>query len=137
MHATPNHASLLPLRTCRGRPGTMRSNRAQIANSARWVALLFTCALTGATELKVDLNPPERRGDVLMPHWENWSWQDGKSGSRTFGEVTVTFQAESAKSLGHVWFKGLTDYGVHMGLDGIAVSDRAADGSIDMLISGL
>jgi hypothetical protein len=85
----------------------------------------------------VDLNPPDRRGDVLMPHWENWAWQDGPSGSRTFGNVAVTFKPGSAKILSHIFFKGLLDYGVHMGCDGIAVTEPSTDGAIDMLVSGL
>jgi hypothetical protein len=98
---------------------------------------LLCASLAFAGELKVDLNPPERRGDILTPHWENWAWQDGASGSRTFNGVTVTFKPPSAKTLGYVFYKGLLDYGVHMGCDGIAVTERNAEGAIDMLISGL
>lgn len=90
-----------------------------------------------ATELKGDLNPPDRRGDVLSPHWENWAWHDGKSGSQTFGPVTVTFKPATAKSLNLVWFKGLLDYGVHLGCDGIAVTEPNADAGIDMAITCL
>jgi hypothetical protein len=94
--------------------------------------------VASGAELKVDLNPPERRGDVLTPHWENWPWQDGASGSRTFGDgLNITFKPVSAKTLGHVFFKGLIDYGVHMGCDGIAVTEKGVDGAIDMVISGL
>lgn len=93
--------------------------------------------LAHAEELKVDLNPPDRRGDVLTPHWENWGWQNGPSGSRTFGRVTVTFKSGSGKTLNSVLFKGLLDYGVHIGCDGVAVTETGADGSLDMLISGL
>jgi hypothetical protein len=95
------------------------------------------CNLGLGAELKVDLNPPDPRSEVLTPRWENWAWQDGPSGSRTFGGVTVTFRPATAKTLGHVWFKGLADYGVRMGLDGIAVTEPGADGGIDMVISGL
>lgn len=95
------------------------------------------CSLALGAELKVDLNPPDRRGDVLSPHWENWPWEEGRSGSRTFGDVTVTFKPVAAKALSLVWFKGLLDYGVHMGCDGIAVTEPGADGGIDMVISGL
>ena len=110
------------------------------APSLPWVVVVTAAlSLCGAIagELKVDLNPPDRRSDVLMPHWENWSWQDGPSGSRTFGDVTVSFKPAKAKALEHVWYKGLVDYGVHMGLDGIAVTEPGADGSIDMFIAGL
>jgi hypothetical protein len=102
-----------------------------------YIVALFAATFAVGAELKVDLNPPDRRGDVLMPHWENWAWQDGASGSRTFGGVTVTFKPASAKTLGHVFYKGLLDYGVHMGCDGIAVTEPNTDGAIDMLISGL
>jgi hypothetical protein len=99
--------------------------------------VIFAAAFAQGTELKVDLNPPDRRGDVLTPHWENWPWQDGPSGSRAFGNVTVTFKPASAKTLSHVLFKGLLDYNVHMGCDGIAVTETDVDGAIDMRISGL
>lgn len=99
--------------------------------------LLSASNLAFSAELKVDLNPPDRRGEALTPHWENWAWQDGISGSQTYGAVTVTFKPASAKSLGHVIFKGLLDYGVHTGCDGIAVTEPGANGAIDMIITGL
>jgi len=101
------------------------------------LAWSFSAFVCHGAELKVDLNPPDRRGDVLTPHWENWAWQDGAVGSRTFGSVTVTFKPATAKALGHVWYKGLLDYGVHLGCDGIAVTEPGSDGAIDMVISGL
>jgi hypothetical protein len=104
-------------------------------------ALLFGAgtALTGplpAMELKVDLNPPDRRADLLTPRWENWAWHEGKSGSQTFGNVTVTFRAAPDGVLAPVLFKGLLDY-AHMACDGIAVKEPAGDSGLDMIVSGL
>jgi len=90
-----------------------------------------------ARELKVDLNPPERRTDILTPHWENWAWTEGKSGSQTFGDVTVTFRAAPDGVLAPVWFKGLLDYDAHMACDGVVVKKPADDDGIDMIVSGL
>jgi hypothetical protein len=59
-----------------------------------------------ATGLKVDLNPPERRNDLLTPHWENWAWSESKSGSQTFGAVTVTFRAAPDGVLAPFFYKG-------------------------------
>jgi hypothetical protein len=90
-----------------------------------------------AAELKVDLNPPERRTDILTPHWENWAWPEGPSGSRNFGDVTVTFRAAPGGALAPVLFKGLLDYGAHMACDGIVVKEPAGDYGFDMILSGL
>jgi hypothetical protein len=106
------------------------------ANPPLLCLLATTVAVLGAP-VKVDLNPFDRRGDVLSPHCENWGWEEGGSGSRTFGDVTVSFKPVSTNRLGLVWYKGLLDYGVHLGCDGIAVIDPAADGAIDMIIRGL
>ena len=70
--------------------------------------LLFACAACAA-ELKVDLNPPDTRQDILTPHWENWAWHTGASGSRTFGNITVTFRAPANEVLAPVLYKGLLD----------------------------
>jgi hypothetical protein len=101
------------------------------------IGAAMLAATLPAAELKVDLNPPDRRGDVLTPHWENWAWSEGKSGSQTFGAVTVTFRAAPDGVLVPVLFKGLLDYGAHMGCDGIAVGKPAGDGGTDMIVSGL
>ena len=50
--------------------------------------LMVWSATSPATGLRVDLNPPERRTDLLTPHWENWAWHEGQSGSQSFGNVT-------------------------------------------------
>jgi len=97
------------------------------------VACMLVSLTAMAEPLKVDLNPSEPRKDLLTPHWENWAW-DGKSDSKRFGSVTVSFGAIPGDTkiagkmpalpvgLSPVWFKGLIDYGVHLGLDGIASS---------------
>ena len=69
--------------------------------------LLSVCA-AGAAELKVDLNPPDTRKDILTPHWENWAWHEGASGSQTFGNITVTFRGATNEMLAPVWFKAST-----------------------------
>jgi len=90
-----------------------------------------------AEELKVDLNPPDKRTDILTPHWENWAWHEGRSGAKTFGNVTVTFRAAPAGVLEPVLFKGLLDYDAHMACDGITVKQSAGDDGIDMIVGGL
>ena len=98
----------------------------------------FACVLLSVTAvgepLKVDLNPPEQRKDLLTPHWENWAW-DGKSAAKQFGPVTVSFTAAGGGGLSPVWFKGLIDYGVRLGLDGIA--SIGTNSEIVMRLSGL
>ncbi|MBI3878142.1 MAG: T9SS C-terminal target domain-containing protein [Verrucomicrobia bacterium] len=99
-------------------------------------AWLATPSFAGAAELRVDLNPPDPRKDVLTPHWENWSWTDAKSASQKFGDVTVTLRGADDATLRAVWFKGLIDFGVRMGLDGITAKDPSSSG-IEMILSGL
>ena len=120
----------------------MNHSRSLLCLTRRYARIILlivsTLPIPGRTaEVKVDINPPDRRGDVLTPHWENWPWQNGPSGSRTFGGVTVTFKAVSGKMLSSVLYKGLLDFGVHMGCDGIAVSEAGSDASIDMILGGL
>jgi hypothetical protein len=93
-------------------------------------------ALVHAAELKVDLNPPDNRKDLLTPHWENWAWREGGSASQTFGNVTVTFRAATNEVLSPVLFKGSLDYGATMAADGI-VSKNSSSGGIEMIINGL
>lgn len=86
-------------------------------------------------ELKVDLNPPDSRKDILTSHWENWSWSGGESGSHTFGHVTITFHASSPGIvIAPILFKGLLNYGATVAADGIVFK---GNGGIDMVISGL
>ena len=95
--------------------------------------LLAPVAVILAGELRVDLNPPNRQGDVLTPHWENWSWREGKTGSQKFGDVTVTFRASTNAVLSPILFKGLLEE-MHMGCDGITVGKG---GGLDMVVGGL
>ena len=87
--------------------------------------------------MKVDLNPPDTRKDILTPHWENWAWHEGKSGSKTFGGVKVTFRVVSDGVLTPVLFKGALDFGATMAADGITSGNSTNGSGIDMVISGL
>ena len=98
---------------------------------------LFFALAVAAAELKVDLNPPDARKDILTPHWENWAWHEGVSDSQTFGNVTVTFCAATNELIAPVWFKGLLDSGATMAADGIALKNSTNAGGIEMVISGL
>lgn len=89
-----------------------------------------------AAGLKVDLNPPDRRGDVLTPHWENWPVREGNSASQKFEEVTITLRAATNELLSSILFKGTLDFGAHMASDGVAVKNPAA-GGLDMMVTGL
>jgi hypothetical protein len=100
-------------------------------------ALLAFAAAAQAGELKVDLNPPDTRKDILTPHWENWAWHQGKSGSQTFGGITVTFRAATNEILSPILFKGLLDFGATMAADGITLNNSNNRSGIDMVISGL
>ncbi len=92
--------------------------------------------LACGAEIKVDLNPPDRRGDVITPHWENWAWHEGPSGSQTYSGVTVTFRAATNAVLSPILFKGSLDYGTHMAPDGFVTKSRGGAG-VDMILSGL
>ena len=96
----------------------------------------LTALAVGAVELKVDLNPPDHRTDVLTPHWENWAWHEGISGSQTFSGVTVTFRAATNEMLSPIFFKASIDFGAHMAADGFVVKNPAG-GVVEMIISGL
>ena len=98
--------------------------------------LLFACAACAA-ELKVDLNPPDTRQDILTPHWENWAWHTGASGSRTFGNITVTFRAPANEVLAPVLYKGVLDFGATMAADGIALKNSTNASGMEMVIGGL
>ena len=98
--------------------------------------LLFACAACAA-ELKVDLNPPDTRQDILTPHWENWAWHTGASGSRTFGNITVTFRAPANEVLAPVLYKGVLDFGATMAADGIALENSTNASGMEMVIGGL
>ena len=99
-------------------------------------AWLLAPLAVGAAELKVDINPPERRTDTLTPHWENWAWQEGSSGAQTFGGVTVAFRVATNEILSPVFFKASIDFGAHLAADGFVVKNPAT-GGVEMVISGL
>jgi hypothetical protein len=99
--------------------------------------LAFAAATVPAAELKVDLNPPDTRKDLLTPHWENWAWHEGRSGAQTFGAVTVTFRAASNGILSPVLFKASLDFGATMAADGIVLKGSTNSSGIDMVVSGL
>ena len=102
------------------------------------ICLLLVCAATvPAAELKVDLNPPDTRKDILTPHWENWAWHEGWSGAQTFGAVTVTFRVATNETLSPVLFKGALDFGATMAADGVGVNNSTNGTAVDMIISGL
>ncbi|HWC59600.1 MAG TPA: thrombospondin type 3 repeat-containing protein [Verrucomicrobiae bacterium] len=107
-------------------------------NKIVYPILLSACvAATAHSEpVKVDLNPPDNRKDLLTPHWENWALHEGATASRTFGGVTVTLRAAKNSSLSPILFKGLLDYGATMATDGVAVK-TPANGGIDLALSGL
>jgi hypothetical protein len=115
---------------------------------------LQTARATGA-ELKVDLNPPDRRGDVLTPHWENWACRESPVLSNRFGQITIVLRAARGYVLSPALFKGSLDYGAHMASDGVVLGapvprgqalaaddktragEKPAGPEIEMIISGL
>ncbi len=114
-----------------------RNTAIAIPATALCAILLVQTIAAGAAELKVDLNPPERRADVLSPHWENWAWKEARSGSQTFGGITVTFRAAPDGILTPVFYKGSLDYGARMAADGISIRDSSGSNGVDMVVSGL
>ena len=100
-------------------------------------ALMLRGIAGPAAELRVDLNPPERRTDILTPHEENWAWHAGQSGSRTFDSITVLFRAMPGGNLTPVLFKALLDYNAPLACDGFVTADSGGDRGFDMVISGL
>jgi len=83
-------------------------------------------------ELKVDLNPPFARKDILKPNWENWTFQQEQSDLKNYGDITITFRTETGTAISHAWYKPLLLNDAWMAADGIT-----AGGSIDMVVSGL
>ena len=98
--------------------------------------LAIAGALGYATELKVDLNPPDRRGDALSPHWENWACKEGPVLSNKFGEITVTFRATNGAVFVPMLNKAALDYGAHMVTDGVATRGSGPP-AFDIVIGGL
>src|SRR5580692_2961311 len=101
------------------------------------LVLVALNTVASAAPLKVDLNPPERRTDILTPHWENWAWTESASGSRQFGDVSVTFRSPTGEKLSPILYKALLDDNVHMGLDGFTTANSPAAGAFEMVIHGL
>src|ERR1035437_221619 len=99
-----------------------------------WLALV---PAVPAAELKVDLNPPDNRKDLLTPRWENWAWHEGQYGAQTFGAVTVAFRAVPAGLLVPVLFKGSLDFGATMAADGITLNNSTNSGGMEMVVGGL
>jgi hypothetical protein len=97
-----------------------------VRSSVLIAALTALIQFLHAAELKVDLNPPDRRGDVLTPHWENWPCKEGTAISNRFGAITITFRASAGAVLSPVLYKGALDYGAHMAADGIALGAPAS-----------
>ena len=108
-----------------------------VNNLVRAVCLSFVslhaCAAAG---LRVDLNPPDPRKDLLTPRWDNWAWREGASGSQTFGAVTVTFRAATNETLSAFLFKGALDYGASLAADGIATQSPGT-GEVSLVLHGL
>jgi hypothetical protein len=99
--------------------------------------MLAFAATADAAGFKVDLNPSDTRKDILTPHWENWAWHEGDSGSQTFGGVTITLRAATNAILSPILFKGSLDYGATMAADGVVSGKSTDSAGIDMVISGL
>jgi len=113
------------------------SKEIQMKLAVKFLCAALALAVTGrAGEVRVDLNPPDARKDLLTPHWENWAWHEGGFGSQIFGNITVTFRAAANDVLSPILFKGTLDYGAHMASDGIIVNNPAK-GGVDMIIAGL
>ena len=88
--------------------------------------------------LKVDLNPADTRKDILTPHWENWAWHEGKSGSENFRRCHGHFSRRAGRcSAVSVLFKGALDFGATMAADGITLGKSTNGNGIDTVISGL
>jgi hypothetical protein len=93
---------------------------------AAWLAAVPAGA---GAPLKVDLNPPLGRADILTPEWENWS-VEGAAPERAFGAVSVTLRSRAP--LRGVWYKPTLADGSTMASDGVA-----AAGPIEIVLSGL
>jgi hypothetical protein len=93
------------------------------------LGFLLPAADGPAGPLRVDLNPPNRRSDILTKGWENWALE-GAQPSRTFGAIGVTLR--SGSPLAVRWYKPLLVHGATMTADGIA-----APGSLEMIVTGL
>src|SRR4051794_35277880 len=99
---------------------------------AACLVLLFPLVVSAAEPgrpLRVDLNPPNGRGDIVTPEAENWAFVVD-SPSRRFGDVSVALRSPSPLAVR--WYKPLLVHGPTLTSDGVA-----ADGRIDFILSGL
>jgi hypothetical protein len=112
--------------------------------SSRFLTLMLlgalSCACTARASLKVDLNPDNKRSDVLTPEWADWRVRDGvATDSRTFGPITVTLRQSGPAGQGLTadWWKPGLDYPAHMASDGAFVKGGEKGGTLEMVIAGL
>ncbi len=110
-----------------------------VPTQAKLILLSFLAFVAGinAAEIKVDLNPPDNRKDLLTPDWENWACPADNSVSRDFDGVGVAFRAPPGGRLAPTLFKGSLDFGATMAADGITLEDASAPGEMQMIITGL
>ncbi|MCS7089511.1 MAG: T9SS C-terminal target domain-containing protein [Verrucomicrobiota bacterium] len=101
------------------------------------VGCFLALNIRGAQPLRVDLNPPEPRRDVLAPGWQGWPWHDSWEASRDFGGIRVTLRTHPSNRVALVWVKGFLDDGVRLGSDGVTVSGPAEPAELDMVLEGL
>src|SRR5262245_51504019 len=99
-------------------------------------ATFLSAVASSAQPLKVDLNGPEHRGDVVTPRWQNWACSEGASISQTFGAVTVTLRATAGNTLVPVLYKGTLDFGATMASDGVVTKSPNGAG-IELVLHGL
>src|SRR5262252_3773583 len=97
-----------------------------LRNQVFLIGLMILQAASLGAELKVDLNPPDRRGDVLTPHWQNWACHESSVLSNQFGQITIVLGASPGDVLSPVLFKGSLDYGAHMACDGVVLGAPAS-----------
>ncbi len=90
---------------------------------------LLALGFTDGFPLKVDVNPPLGRSDLLTPEWENWT-VSGAEASQRFNEVKLTIRSEAP--LESRWYKPFLGPGSTVVSDGVA-----ARGWIELTIEGL
>ncbi len=104
--------------------------------------LLFMLATpVAAAPLKVDLNQPGRP-NAADPAFERWDVEGGRSFSRTFAGVTVTFThtGSNGSGLKSTWYKTFAenaDLNARMISDGLTVDETTTGAAIEMRIAGL
>ena len=78
--------------------------------------------------------PDDDRKAYLMPHWENWLWQDTKPVQ--FGDISVALSADNSTIAG-VTQKALLMSNLHMGAAALTTADTKSGGVIVMTLHGL